>query len=179
MKNMDWLAPKVHVRGKFTDESTLSQGEVFAGANKHVKQSVLTQIITHDIRSQDALKTHLLEQGFDVKERNRGKADNYLNIKSPGSSKGLNLKDNVFQNTFLALSAQEKQQQLQTKQQPHYQSQNYTYKASETAHKMLDHWHTQRAAEVRFVVKRNKTAYRNLSPEDKLTFLAKKKGGRP
>ncbi|MDA1379234.1 hypothetical protein PCI56_04265 [Plesiomonas shigelloides subsp. oncorhynchi] len=95
-------SPKVHVRGKFTDESTLSQGEVFAGANKHVKQSVLTQIITHDIRSQDALKTHLLEQGFDVKERNRGKADNYLNIKSPGSSKGLNLKDNVFQNTFLA-----------------------------------------------------------------------------
>ncbi|MGL4928119.1 MAG: hypothetical protein ACRC4K_15255 [Plesiomonas shigelloides] len=167
-------SPKVHVRGKFTDESTLSLGEVFAGANKHVKQSVLTQIITHDIRSQDALKTHLLEQGFQVKARNSDRPDSYLNIKSPGSPKGVNLKDNVFQSTFLALPAHEKQAQLQTTTPNPYHSPGQTYKAPEVAHQMLAHWQAQRAAEVRFVVKRNKATYHALSPEDKLTFLAEK-----
>lgn len=167
-------SPKVHVRGKFTDESTLSQGEVFAGANKHVKQSVLTQIITHDIRSQDALKTHLLEQGFQVKARNPGKPDSYLNIKSPGSPKGVNLKDNVFQSTFLALPAHEKQAQLQTTTPSQYLSPGKPYKAPERAHQTLELWHTQRAAEVRFTTCRNRKTYQALSQDDQHAFLTQK-----
>lgn len=167
-------SPKIHVRGKFTDESTLSQGEVFAGANKQVKQSVLTQIMTHDIRSQDALKAHLLEQGFQVKARNPDRPDSYLNIKSPGSPKGINLKDNVFHATFLALPANEKQAQLQTTTPTQYHSPGRPYKAPELAHKTLELWYTQRAAEVRFTTCRNRKTYHALSQDDQRAFLIQK-----
>lgn len=164
-----FASPKVHVRGKFTNEST------FEGANKNIKEFVLSQIIEKDIRSIDELKEHLTAQGFQVKERNADKPNNYLNIKHPDNHRGVNLKDNAFQPAFLALSAKEKQSQLHEKPTEHYQTPELTYKATETAHKMLNHWHEQRAAEVRFIVKHNKTAYRNLSTEDKLTFLSQKK----
>lgn len=168
-------SPKVHVRGKFTDESTLSQGKVFAGANKHVKQSVLTQIIEQDIRSQADLKVHLLEHGFQVKERHPGKPDSYLNIKPPGSPKGVNLRDNVFQPTFLALPAHEKQTQLQTTIQGQYHSPGQAYKAPEIAHQTLERWYTQRAAEVRFITCRNRKTYQALSQDDQRAFLTPKK----
>lgn len=164
-----FASPKVHVRGKFTNENT------FEGANKNIKEFVLSQIIENDIRSIDELKEHLTAQGFQVKERNADKPNNYLNIKHPDNHRGVNLKDNAFQPAFLALSAKEKQSQLQEKPTEHYQTPELTYKATKTAHKMLNHWHEQRAAEVRFIVKHNKTAYRNLSTEDKLTFLSQKK----
>lgn len=167
-------SPKVHVRGKFTDESTLSHGEVFAGANKTTKQTVLSQIIENDIRTTQALKDHLVAQGFKVKERNPGKPDSYLNIKSASSPRGVNLKDNVFQPMFLALSTQEKQSQLQEKSQGHYQSPDQTYKASKTAHQMLERWYTQRAAEVRFITRRNRHTYQALPQKEQRAFLTQK-----
>ncbi|MCE5165567.1 LPD7 domain-containing protein [Plesiomonas sp. PI-19] len=167
-------SPKVNVRGRFTEESTLQYGEVFAGANKTIKQQILADIIKHDIRTPQALQTHLRDQGFQVKERNAGKPNSYINIKLPTSAKGVNLKDNVFQSTFLALPPAEKQQRLVHTQTSHYLEPGQPYKAPEFAHETLAHWYAQRAAEVRFVTRRNREKYRALSPEKQREFLTEK-----
>ena len=167
-------SPKVNVRGHFTDESTLKYGEVFAGANKTIKQHILADIIKHDIRTPQALQAHLSDQGFQVKERNAGKPNSYLNIKLPTGIKGVNLKDNVFQSAFLALPPPEKRQRLAHTQTSHYLTPGQPYKAPEFAHETLAHWYAQRAAEVRFVTRRNREKYRALSPEKQREFLTQK-----
>lgn len=167
-------SPKINVRGRFTDENTLQYGEVFAGANKTIKQRILADIIKHDIRTPQALEAHLNYQGFQVKIRNAGKSNNYINIKLPTGAKGINLKDNVFQPTFLALPPTEKQQHLAHIQTSHYLEPGQPYKAPEFTHETLAHWYAQRAAEVRFVTRRNREKYRALSPEKQREFLTQK-----
>lgn len=169
-----FASPKVHVRGEFTDKSTVKYGEVFTGANKTIKQQILSDIINHDIRTPQELKAHLSEQGFIVRERHAGKPNSYLNAKLPHGNKGINLKDNVFQATFLALPKQEKEQRLSQHAKNPYLESGQPYKAPEFAHEALSHWYAQRAAEVRFVTRRNREKYRTLTPEQQRAFLKEK-----
>ncbi|MGR5465516.1 relaxase, partial [Photobacterium damselae] len=115
----------------------------FKGANKVIKAQILDTILEKDIQSVDALAKELEHQGFEVKIRNVGKENRYLNIKDPSKPKGINLKDTVFTERFLALPQEEKQTAAIPKPpEPQYlEPSKGNYQAGEKAHQTLAHWH--------------------------------------
>ncbi|MGR5465245.1 relaxase, partial [Photobacterium damselae] len=175
-------SPKVNLRTDFTDESTIlsrQKGDNFKGANKVIKAQILDTILEKDIQSVDALAKELEHQGFEVKTRNVGKENCYLNIKDPSKPKGINLKDTVFTERFLALPQEEKQAAAIPKPpEPEYlEPSKGNYQAGEKAHQTLAHWHKVRAHEIRHLHFRNRKNYQSLSPEKKQAWLQEKIDG--
>ncbi|NJL24725.1 MAG: hypothetical protein HC902_05860 [Calothrix sp. SM1_5_4] len=72
-----------------------------------MKEEILVRIIQKNIFTLGELERELQAIG-EVRKRNAGKAGEYLNIKPQGAAKGVNLKEYVFSNEFLALPFQEK-----------------------------------------------------------------------
>ena len=170
-------SPKIHVRQHFTDGSELisrMKGDDFHGANRHVKANIVDRILEHNINSMHDFKADLISQGWEVKERNKGKENEYLNIKKPDDMKGINLKDNVFQSQFISLSLDKKKDGL-TPSKTHYTERGQdNYTASKQAHTDVITWREKRAYEVRFLHSGNRETYRQLSTEDKQHFLNQK-----
>ncbi|EPG0370333.1 LPD7 domain-containing protein [Photobacterium damselae] len=175
-------SPKVNLRTNFTDESTIlarQKGDNFKGANKVIKTQILDTILEKDIQSVDALAKELEHQGFEVKTRNVGKDNCYLNIKDPSKPKGINLKNTVFTERFLALPQEEKQAAAIPKSpEPEYlEPSKGNYQAGEKAHQTLAHWHKVRAHEIRHLTRRSRAPYKQLSPEKKQAWLQEKIDG--
>lgn len=170
-------SPKIHVRQKFTDGSELisrTKGDEFHGANRGIKADIVDRILDKNITSMHDFKADLISQGWEVKVRNQGKENEYLNIKKPSDKKGINLKDNVFQSQFLALSRDKKNEALTPTGSRYSESHQDNYKASQQAHTDLKVWEETRSYEVRFLHSGNRASYRNLSAEDKQDFLIQK-----
>lgn len=170
-------SPKIHVRQQFTDGSELisrTKGDEFHGAHRGVKADIVDRILDKNITSMHDFKADLISQGWEVKVRNQGKENEYLNIKKPSDKKGINLKDNVFQSQFLALSADKKNEALTPTGSRYSESHQDNYKASQQAHTDLKVWEETRSYEVRFLHSGNRASYRNLSAQDKQDFLIQK-----
>ena len=172
-------SPKVNIRSDFTSESTIIErckGDTFKGANKAIKEEVLKHVLTMPSSSLNDLSTHLVEQGYEVKERNKGKENNYLNIKEQGKSKGVNLNDTVFTERFLSLPTEQKQQNLSSPSTHDYIApEQGNYQATEKHHADLAHWNEHRSHEVRHVKFRNRAAYKAMSTQEKTAFIQQKK----
>lgn len=170
-------SPKIHVRQQFTDGSELisrTKGDEFHGAHRGVKADIVDRILDKNITSMHDFKADLVFQGWEVKVRNQGKENEYLNIKKPSDKKGINLKDNVFQSQFLALSPDKKNEALTPTGSRYSESHQDNYKASQQAHTDLKVWEETRSYEVRFLHSGNRASYRNLSAQDKQDFLIQK-----
>lgn len=172
-------SPKMNIRSNFTSESTVierSKGDTFKGANKAIKEEVLKHVLTMPSSSLNDLSAHLVEQGYEVKERNKGKENNYLNIKEQGKSKGVNLNDTVFTERFLSLPIEQKQQNLSSPSTHDYIApEQGNYQATEKHHADLAHWSEHRSHEVRHVTRRNRAAYKAMSTQEKTAFIQQKK----
>ena len=172
-------SPKVNIRSDFTSESTIIErckGDTFKGANKAIKEEVLKHVLTMPSSSLSDLSAHLIEQGYEVKERNKGKENNYLNIKEQGKSKGVNLNDTVFTERFLSLPTEQKQQNLSSPSTHDYIApEQGNYQATEKHHADLAHWNEHRSHEVRHVKFRNRAAYKAMSTQEKTAFIQQKK----
>ena len=172
-------SPKVNIRSDFTSESTIIErckGDTFKGANKAIKEEVLKHVLTMPSSSLNDLSAHLVEQGYEVKERNKGKENNYLNIKEQGKSKGVNLNDTVFTERFLSLPTEQKQQNLSSPSTHDYIApEQGNYQATEKHHADLAHWNEHRSHEVRHVTRRNRAAYKAMSTQEKTAFIQQKK----
>ena len=172
-------SPKMNIRSNFTSESTVierNKGDTFKGANKAIKEEVLKHVLTMPSSSLNDLSTHLVEQGYEVKERNKGKENNYLNIKEQGKSKGVNLNDTVFTERFLSLPTEQKQQNLSSPSTHDYIApEQGNYQATEKHHADLAHWNEHRSHEVRHVKFRNRAAYKAMSTQEKTAFIQQKK----
>ncbi len=170
-------SPKIHVRQQFTDGSELisrTKGDEFHGAHRGVKADIVDRILDKNITSMHYFKADLISHGWEVKVRNQGKENEYLNIKKPSDKKGINLKDNVFQSQFLALSPDKKNEALTPTGSRYSESHQDNYKASQQAHTDLKVWEETRSYEVRFLHSGNRASYRNLSAQDKQDFLIQK-----
>lgn len=107
-------SPKDNRRIKFTESSEIIsrfQGAIFEGRGDDLKLRVLTTVLDRKIESADSFRDLLAEFG-EVKVRNFGKPNEYINVKAPGSIKGTNLMDEVFSPSFIALSTTKKQEAL-------------------------------------------------------------------
>ncbi len=172
-------SPKMNIRSNFTSESTIierNKGDTFKGANKAIKEEILKHVLTMPSSSLNDFSAHLVEQGYEVKERNKGKENNYLNIKEQGKSKGINLNDTVFTERFLSLPIEQKQQNLSTSSTHDYIAPEIgNYQATKKHHADLVHWNEHRSHEVRHVTRRNRSTYKVMSTQEKIAFIQQKK----
>lgn len=96
-------SPREHVRADITDSaSVLSRykGDDFYGKNRQFKQELVKQVIERGVTSRADFYTLAAEYG-ETKVRNQGKDNEYLAVKVPGDAKFTNLKDTIFQDTFI------------------------------------------------------------------------------
>ncbi|MBY0244113.1 MAG: hypothetical protein K2Q03_01540 [Sphingobacteriaceae bacterium] len=105
-----FASPKDNLRYKVNENSeyiSRYKGDGFKGDGKVFRQSLLNDIIEHNIMSQDELKKFLEVSGYQIKVRNAKDLDKlYFNIIVDGEP--INLRDNVFKNSFLNLDKKQK-----------------------------------------------------------------------
>jgi hypothetical protein len=109
-------SPKDNRRVQFTDASEMIsryKGDVFEGANRELKASILEAGMTRDVTRCDDFRTLLTEYG-ETRTRNAGRESEYENIKPTGAPKGVNLKEFVFSREFIELDADGKRAALES-----------------------------------------------------------------
>ncbi|WP_337913653.1 LPD7 domain-containing protein [Vibrio cholerae] len=171
-------SPKHHVRTTFTNESTIisrHKADLFPAQHRDTKSKALEVLLRDSVTIMPAFVQQLRASGFEVKIRNQGKDNEYINIKSPEQKRGINLKENVFQPQFVTLPKAEKLKRLDNTHNPYRENGNSQYKATPKHHRDLQHWNTFRAYELRYVHRRNRQMYKALTPEQKQQFLNEKR----
>jgi len=155
-------SPKDHHRIQITERSDMISrysGVVFSGANKVFKQEVLSDILKNDITSFTPLCVYLEPRG-EVRIRNPGATNEYLNIRLHGEEKGINLKEYVFSKEFLALPRKKKLSYFDSVPEAVYRGPG-TPKASQPDHAALVcEWMTVRSREVRWLDASRKAEYK-------------------
>lgn len=95
-------SPKDNLRNEFNVESSVVsrvKGDIFE-RNKVEKEEILNHILENKIESNKDFKKYLETQGV-VKVRNKGKENEYFNLKLPHHSQGINFKEHCFSEEFL------------------------------------------------------------------------------
>lgn len=155
-------SPKDHPRIAMTSRSDVISrysGDTFAVPNRDVKQSLLRDILTKDIRSLEALEAHCQSLG-DIRIRNAGTQRAYVNLRLEGEEKGINLKEYVFSPSFLTLSLKEKSDQLAKPSEDGYVEAELPRSPKESDSELVKEWMTIRAREVRWLHTSGKAEYR-------------------
>ncbi len=98
----------VAAESKTVEAAQVDTSQVFKGAYRETKEQILQGVLEKNISSSTELKSHLEESGWSVKLQNEGQKDAYLYIKQPDAKRGLNLKDEPFQASFLELPQAQK-----------------------------------------------------------------------
>jgi len=84
-----------------------TKGDEFRVPQAGIRKQILDEIIARDICSTKELVSALEAMG-EVRVRNAGKVGEYLNLKTTGAAKGINLKGAIYQQEFLKLPKDEK-----------------------------------------------------------------------
>lgn len=179
-------SPKDNLRTNLNDRSqsiSRYKGDNFAGKGREEKATILDLILKNNPTNMEQLKSLLIDNGYEVKIRNKTEVESsYLNIKQPGDSKGINLKDSVFRDEFLSLPLEEKLAKLSS----NTNSSNSTKyiqpgvrRKSQAIHQQnMQEWINTKSLETRLInrdiSKSERKRYYKLSPEDKATYLKQK-----
>lgn len=161
-------SPKDHRRVEFTSASEMIsryKGDVFTGANKALRETILNGILERNITTTKEFETYLATFG-DVRVRNTGKDNEYFNVTQTGEKKGVNLKDAVFLREFIALSAEDKKSRLSQAVQAKYEATTDPVATSPRYLEQLNEWHQRRALEVKYLNSGNRALYQRYKNAD-------------
>ena len=155
-------SPREHVRvNPYNAADVLSRykGDDFRGRHREFKQELVMEIIDGDIRSRDAFYSLVAVHG-ETRIRNAGKENEYIAVKLSGDEKFTNLKETIFQDSFIR-----ERKVIRPPLEKHVIADR------------LQSWPV-RAKEIKYVVPagekfRNKY-YRGSEPAEKLTLLAER-----
>ena len=171
------ISPKDRRRTSLVDGGDMLsryKADVFNGGNKEVKAALLNLALERDVQSLAELRVVAAELG-DVKIRNSGSENEYLNLKVNDAPKGINLKDYPFTKDFLSLPLSEKLIQVQQHEsQSIYRRDNSgaePKKSESELNEILAQWHSTRARELRFVSASVYKAYKSSSQGEKALML--------
>lgn len=171
-------SPKKHRRTNLESESNIlarHKGSLPNEAGYDLKEDILVRIIQKNISTLGELEGELATFG-EVRRRNAGKTDVYLNIKPHGAAKGVNLKEYVFSNEFLALPFQEKKRRLSEEDPSYIEKDSETDPAQENM-KHLQKWMDQICFEIKYLNSGNRkeyTRYFELSEDEQREYLQNK-----
>lgn len=170
-------SPKDNLRTTFNSSSEMIsryKGDEFNGAGKEERAHILKLIIDKNPQSMNELKDLLSENGYEVKTRNNGKPDAYLNIKEVGKAKGINLKDSVFRDEFLSLNIDDKIAKINQAPEVKYHSAVEATQIQDKHLANLDEWNTYKALHCRYtrtMSQKQRELYKDLSIEEKTLHL--------
>ncbi|HHH1744156.1 TPA: LPD7 domain-containing protein [Yersinia enterocolitica] len=169
-------SPKDNKRNYLNDVSEIIsryKGDFFQSDARRLKEKILADIINNKIGTWADFNTHLLCIG-DVIVRNKTKKDEYLNIKSFGEKKGVNLKENFFSREFIELTHEEKVSLIVSKSKKQSTEEKRVaylkYKSD------LDIWYSRRSHEIKYLNPSSKEykEYKKLSIKQKQSLINEK-----
>ncbi|AXL54001.1 relaxase (plasmid) [Paraburkholderia caffeinilytica] len=146
-------SPKDNRRVQFTDASEMIsryKGDVFEGANRELKASILEAVMTRDVTRYDDFRALITEYG-ETRTRNAGRESEYENVKPPGAAKGVNLKEFVFSREFIELDATAKREALESNVHAQYVEPGVPRDTPRIYLDSLETWHDTRAREIKYL----------------------------
>ncbi|WP_321969207.1 LPD7 domain-containing protein [Paraburkholderia tropica] len=168
-------SPKDNRRVQFTDASEMIsryKGDVFEGANRDLKASILEAVMARDVTRYEDFRTLLMEFG-ETRTRNAGREGEYENVKPAGAAKGVNLKEFVFSREFIELDADGKRTALESNQRPEYVEPGLARDTSQIYLDALDAWYDTRARELKYLNSGSSfyKTYQAASPDEQRRIL--------
>ncbi|HCA3439668.1 TPA: hypothetical protein MOX20_004282 [Salmonella enterica subsp. salamae serovar 35:g,m,s,t:-] len=161
-QKFDLISPKDKRRTSFTDGSDILsryKADVFNPGNKEVKAKLLLKILENNPQTTQELASLASEFGV-VKYRNKGKENEYLNLKVPDAPKGVNLKDYPFSNEFLTLPLDAKIKAVEEPTDGRPESRIQPKRTAAENGMILKEWHQIKAREIRFIRAGNKERFK-------------------
>lgn len=173
-------SPKDNYRFEFTDSSEFIsryKGDIFNAHNREHKAELLKFVLDKNPTNQLELYEQLQQAGYNVKLRNAGKPEqSYINITFKGDSKGINLKDSVFRDSFLALPLDKKTTFLSEQLTVKYREAHQELLAKNEYQSKFKEWNDFKAYETRYLpnLSENQThKYNTLSDANKQKYMLK------
>jgi hypothetical protein len=168
-------SPKDNRRVQFTDASEMIsryKGDVFEGANRELKASILEAVMTRDVTRYDDFRALITEYG-EARTRNAGRESEYENIKPAGATKGVNLKEFVFSREFIELDATAKRAALASNVHAEYVEPGVSRDTPRIYLDSLETWHDTRAREIKYLNSGSSfyKAYQAASPAEQRRIL--------
>ena len=168
-------SPKDNRRPEFNDASEMIsryKGDVFAGANRELKASMLDAMMTRGITRYTDFQALLAEFG-ETRTRNAGRSREYENVKRVGDAKGVNLKEYVFTREFVELDAAAKREALVASLNAKYEIPGVPRETPAAMLEALREWHEVRAREIKYLNSGSPfyTVYQKASPEEQRHVL--------
>lgn len=170
-------SPKDNTRSTFNNSSEIIsriKGDDFQGANKEAKADVLKLILDKSPNSTQELSSLLANLGYETKVRNSGKDNEYLNIRLPEMAKGINLKESVFSNDFLALTKQEKFAKINRDNLVKYHEPMIPKQSNDTYESQLHDWYNYKSLESRYYSNfsdKQRNEYKQLTNDERKTYI--------
>jgi Large polyvalent protein-associated domain 7 len=173
-------SPKDNRRIEFSDASEMIsryKGDLFAGSSRDLKETLLDSMLDRKIEHYDDFMGLLAEHG-QTRLRNRGRENEYPNVKAADAVKGVNLKDHVFSRAFVELPTAEKLMHLSADIAPKYESSGTSRETAPAILETLARWHTTRALEVKYLNNGNTKsfpAYQAASVDERVAMLEQRR----
>ncbi len=143
-----------------------SKGDQFLGTNREIKAIIAERVISQGIASWQAFQELAAEYG-EVKIRNAGTAQEYLNIKPYAAEKGINLRDSVFRRAFIELPHADKESRLGKKQHRPGAADKSSQLSTEAGRQaLLGEWAEFRSREIKYQNSGNKKRYQEYQAVD-------------
>jgi hypothetical protein len=161
-------SPKDNRRAEFANESAIIsryKGDYFKGANSDFKQNILNAILDGDVRDYEKFRSVVAGFG-ELKTRNQGKDNEYLNVKPECSTKGVNLKEYVFSKEFVSLPNDEKRAKLAEKVKQDYIENKDHRQTDKQITARLNEWKEVRARELKYINSGNRKVYATFRDSD-------------
>lgn len=154
-------SPKDNRRVEFANEGAIIsryKGDYFKGANSDVKQKILNAVLDGDVRDYEKFRSVVAGFG-DLKTRNQGKDNEYLNVRPEGATKGVNLKEYVFSKEFVSLPNDEKRAKLADAGKQSYIETKDSRPTDKQITARLNEWKEVRARELKYINSGNRKVY--------------------
>lgn len=168
------VSPKDRPRHTLNDASDLIsryKADIFKGNMRELKESILNAVIERKIETVEGFKDLLSEYGS-IKDNGK-----YISLQEEGSAKAVRLKDTVFSTEFITTPTEQKLTLLSTEHAPGRTEQGEMRPTPDAVAATLVEWTELRSKELKHLnsgSRREYQQYKNMSREEKLSFLAEK-----
>ena len=167
-------SPKDHRRIEYTSESAIIsryKGDLFEGTHRELKDRILGQMLERGIDRFEDFQKLAAEHG-QTRTRNEKTEREYVNVKQPGASRGVNLKEYVFSRQFVELPTAEKRAALAAEIKRQYDAPGDPRKTDRQSAARLAEWRELRAKELKYVNSGNRGFYQQYRAADRDTRRA-------
>lgn len=180
-QNNGFESPKDNMSNEISPESSIvsrHKGDLFT-MNKSEKEEILSYIVDNNITSYAEFEAYLKTQGT-LKTRNAGKDNEYLNIKYPHESKGINLKEFCLSKKFIEeYTHEDRIDFLVDKAEEKFfeKKEAYSSKTTKKQEKLLKEWFDVKSKEIKYINYKSKfykETYKNATYDEKISLLAAK-----